>query len=167
MSGVGELLAYACQMELEAQERYTMLADQMEVHNNPDLERLFRELARIEGLHAADIAKKMKDRDMPDMRPLDFIWGKAESPEAIDFGAVHYRMVPHEALQLALKAEQKARAFFQHFVATTDDAEARYFAEEFAEEEAEHVELVLKELRKYPAPADTPADDLDPPVGQD
>lgn len=167
MSGVGELLAYAHQMELEAQERYGMLADQMQVHNNPELEKLFRDLARIEGLHAADIAKEMKDRKIPDLTALDFEWPDAESPEAVDFGDVHYQMVPWQALQLALRAEQKAQAFFEHFVATTGDAEARRFAEEFAGEEEEHVALVLKELRKYPAPSDTPADDLDPPVGQD
>jgi len=50
---VATLLALAHQMELDAQERYSMLADQMEAHNNTELAQIFRNLARVEGLHAA------------------------------------------------------------------------------------------------------------------
>ncbi len=39
-------------------------------------------------------------------------------------------------------------------------------AEEFVEEEAEHVNLVHRLLRKYPAPPATPAGDDDPATAQ-
>jgi len=88
-------------------------------------------------------------------------WGDGEAPETVDLGDVDYLMAPHEALQLALKAEQRAKAFFDDLLARASDDEVRRFAREFATEEQEHVALVLEELAKYPA---TPRpDDPDPP----
>jgi hypothetical protein len=42
-----DLLAHARDMEAEAAERYDDLADQMEVHNNHEVARLFRKLAEM------------------------------------------------------------------------------------------------------------------------
>jgi len=164
---LGKLLAHAYQMEMEAQERYEMLADQMEVHNNPHLEKLFRELARVEGLHAQDILEEMKNRDVPELTALQYEWSGDDSPEAVDFTAVRHQMVPWQALQLALKAEQNAQNFFEEFSRSTDDPDTKRFADEFAEEEKEHVELVLQLLEKYPEPKGELIEDLDPPTGQD
>ena len=52
-----EFLARAWAMEVEAAERYAMLADAMEEHNNPEVAELFRKLARIEQLHADGIVE--------------------------------------------------------------------------------------------------------------
>ena len=163
----GELLAHAYQMELEAQERYGYLADQMEVHNNVDLTKLFRELASVEGLHASDILEQMKDMQVPQIRPLDYKWSGRESPETIDMGDMHYMMSPRQALLLALKAEQSAFDFFNYLLKSTDNQEIRHFAAEFAEEEQEHVELVLRELKKYPESEESIREDMDPPTQQE
>lgn len=161
----GELLAHAHQMELEAQERYVWLAEQMQTHNNVELAVLFCELARVEGLHAADIEKQMLGMDVPHIRPPDYQWPDRESPEAVDMGDMDYLMTPHQALKLALKAERNAFDFFDRLLKATDDPDIIRFASEFAEEEQEHVELVLRELKKYPEGADAP-EDMDPPVAQ-
>ena len=163
----GELLAHAYQMELEAQERYGYLAEQMEAHNNIDLAKLFRELARVEGLHASEILEQMKGMDVPQIRPLDYKWPGTESPEALDMGDMHYKMIPRQALLLALKAEQNAFDFFDHLLKATGDPEIKRFAAEFAEEEQEHVELVLKELNKYPKTNELPREDMDPAISQE
>lgn len=163
----GELLAHAYEMELEAQERYGYLAEQMEAHNNIDLAKLFRELARVEGLHASEILEQMKGMDVPHIRPLDYKWPGTESPEALDMGDMHYMMTPRQALLLALKAEQNAFDFFDHLLKATGDPEIKRFAAEFAEEEQEHVELVLKELNKYPKTNELPREDMDPAISQE
>ncbi len=163
----GELLSHAYQMELEAQERYDFLSVQMTVHNNSELADLFRELSRIEGLHAREILEQMKGREVPQIAPLDFKWNGGESPEALDLGDMHYMMTPREALLLALNAEQNAFEFFDHLLKATSDPEVKTFAAEFAEEEKEHVELVLKELKKYPEADEPLRDDMDPPVAQE
>ncbi len=166
IASAGELLAHAYQMELDAQERYAFLAEQMDMHNNTELAKLFRELSRIEGLHAADILEQMPGMDVPEIKPLAFKWPGSESPEALDMGDMHYLMTPRQALQLALQAEQNAFEFFDRLLKTTDDAEVKRFAAEFAEEEQEHVELVIKELGKLPETDGPPPDDMDQAVPQ-
>ena len=39
----------------DAVDRYKLLADQMETHNNPELVKIFRDLARAEGIHGEEI----------------------------------------------------------------------------------------------------------------
>ncbi len=166
IGSAGELLAHAHQMELEAQERYNYLAEQMDLHNNTELAGLFRELSRVEGLHADDILRQMKDMEVPEIGSLDYKWSGDEGPESLDLGDMHYLMTPRQALLLALKAEQNAFDFFNQLLQSTSDDAVKRFAAEFAEEEQEHVELVQKELKKYPESEQTVRDDLDPPVPQ-
>ena len=167
VDSMGELLARAHRIEQEARERYGMLADQMDVHNNPALEKLFRDLAEIEGRHADEIAAQLAAQGLPQMGPLDFDWAGPESPEAIDPGDIHYRMTPWQALQLALAAERAALAFFEELAEAAGNPEIGAMAGEFAEEEAEHVRLVERELEKYPEPPETWDEDPDPPALQD
>jgi rubrerythrin len=163
----GELLTHAYQMELEAQERYGYLAEQMDVHNNVELAKLFRELARVEGLHASDILERLMGMNLPQIGPLEYKWPGGESPEALDMGEMHYMMTPREALMLALMAEQNAFEFFDRLVRTSPDEDIKRFAVEFAQEEQEHVELVLGELKKYPETGEPPREDMDPATPQD
>ena len=93
-------------------------------------------------------------------------WTRGESPEEADLGKAHYLMTPWHALDLALAAEKRALAFFTSIVQTAADPGIRKMAEEFAEEENEHVNLVYRLMQKYLLPAHAWSDDLDPPVGQ-
>ncbi len=162
----GELLAHAYQMEMEAQERYKQLAQQMKVHNNTDLAKLFENLAVVEGVHAKEILEQMTGMDIPHIDPLDMKWKGLESPEALDFGDMHYTMTPREALLLALKAEENAFEFFHHLLKSTTDPDIIHFASEFAEEEEEHVVMVKKELEKYPDTENSKLDDMDQAIDQ-
>jgi rubrerythrin len=75
-------------------------------------------------------------------------------------------MTPWHALNLALAGEKRALAFFTSIAQTATDPGIKRMAEEFAEEENEHVNLVCRLMQKYPLPAHVWSDDLDPPVGQ-
>lgn len=162
-----ELLVHAYQMEIEAQDRYTYLADLMEVHNNPDLVKLFRKLSWVEGLHAKHILEQMGEEDDKDPQPHELKWEGGESPEAFDLAEADYLMSPNGALKLALEAEKNAYKFFADIVETTTDADMKTLAVEFAAEEKEHVELMQAELAKYPE-ADWPErDDMDEAMSQD
>lgn len=162
-----ELLAHAHAIERDAVERYRLLADQMETHNNPVLAELFRELAGHEEKHAAEILAQAGDIELPALKPGDFKWPDDESPEAAELDQVHYKMTPWHALQIALRAEQRAFAFFDHVAKTASDPKMRRWAEEFSEEEAEHVELVERLLEKYPEPPEGWDEDDDAPAWQD
>jgi rubrerythrin len=91
---------------------------------------------------------------------------KGESPEEVDLGRVHYMMTPWHALDLALAAEMRALAFFSSVAGTATDARIKEMAEEFAEEETQHVNLVYRLMQKYHLPAHSWSDDLDPVATQ-
>lgn len=167
IAGVAELLAHAHLIEVEAAERYHMLADQMEVHNNAELATLFRKLAGHEEHHAREILEQAGDMELPELKLDEIKWPGAEGPETADFGEAHYLMTPWHALMIALEAERRAHRFFDELCQTVDDAEMRKWAEEFREEEAGHVRMVEELLARYPEPAAGWAEDDDPPANQE
>jgi len=167
ITSVTDLLALAYQIEADAVQRYTDLAEQMETHNNQELVTVFRDLAKAEGIHAEEIRKMTGDIDLAAQAQRLARWKKGGSPEEADLGAVHYLMTPWHALQLALTGEKQALAFFTSILDSANDAKIKERAAEFVEEEAEHVNLVHRLLRKYPRPSDAWAEDDDPPTPQD
>jgi rubrerythrin len=166
VGNLNDLLAVAYQIEIDAVDRYKMLADQMETHNNPELTKVFRDLARAEGIHGEEIRRMAGDFDVAaHARELAKFGG--ESPEEADLGSAHYLMTPWHALQLSLAGEERALAYFTSIVETAKDEKVKTLAAELVEEEAEHVQLVHRLLKRYPKPSENWADDLDPPVSQE
>lgn len=166
---VGAFLLHAVVLEDEAAGRYDELADTMEVHHNDDVAELFRQMAGYSRLHLAE-ARELATRfpgGLPDLKPWEFDWPGDESPESAATEGTHYLMTPHHALQLALVAERSAHSFYANVAANTANEEIRALAEEFAAEEAEHVEALEKWLTRYPAPPRGWDEDLDPPVPVD
>ena len=164
VSSLNDLLAVAYQIEIDAVERYNVLADQMETHNNPELMKIFRDLARAEGIHGEEIRRLAGDFDVAHHAHQIAKFGRAESPEEAELDSAHYLMTPWHALQLSLAGEKRALAYFSFIVETATDPKVKALAEELVEEEAEHVSLVNRLLRRYPRPDDSWAEDLDPPV---
>jgi rubrerythrin len=167
ISSVADLYAAAYQIEADAVERYQLLAEQMETHNNPELVAVFRDLARAEGIHRDEIQRLAGNLDVVAHASRLAKWSRGDSPEQADLGAAHYMMTPWHALQLALAGEKRALAFFTSVAESAKDPEVKKMADEFVEEEAEHVNLVHRLLRKFPRPAHSWADDPDPPVPQE
>ena len=162
IESAAELLAHAHKIEADAAEHYGLLAEQMEAHNRPDVARLFRKLERVEGLHADKILERAGDTPLPTLTPWATKWPGDAGPEAVDLGEAHYLMTPWQALQMALKAEESAFAFYDTLARAATDPEVKQLATEFAAEEREHVELVLKELEKHTPPEKGWSHDPDP-----
>jgi rubrerythrin len=166
VGNLAQLLAHALAIEIEAEDRYRILADQMETHNNVELATLFAKLSTIEAKHALQIAERAKGMELPDLKPWEYCWQDFESPESIDPTDLDYRMVAHQALRLALAAEERAFLFFDLAARQATDKEVATMASELAEEERGHVELVKRLLSRYPPPAKDWDEDPDPPVSQ-
>jgi rubrerythrin len=167
ITSITDLLAVAFQIEADAVERYELLTDQMEIYNNPELADVFRDLAAAERLHRDEIRRLGGEIDLAAHARKMANWKHGESPEEASLDAAHYLMMPWHALQMALAAEKRALDFFTSVVETAPDTEIKNMAAEFVEEEAEHVNHVLRLLHKYPKPPDSWSDDLDPPVSQE
>ena len=76
---------------------------------------------------------------------------------------IHYLMTPWHALQLALKAEQRAVRFFDALAEAAQTDAVRKAALELLEEEREHVDLIHSWLKKVPKPDADWYEDPDPP----
>ena len=163
ISDLNDLLAVAYQIEADAVERYNLLADQMETSNNPELMRIFRDLARAEGIHGEEIRRLAGSFDVVSHARQIAKFGRTGSPEEAELGAAHYLMTPWHALQLALKAEQRAVRFFDALAEAAQSEPVRKAALELLEEEREHVELILGWLKKVPQPDTDWYEDPDPP----
>jgi rubrerythrin len=166
VTNLNDLLAVAYQIEIDAVDRYKLLADQMETHNNPELVKVFRDLARAEGIHGEEIRRMAGDFDVA-AHAREIAKFRSDSPEEADLGEAHYKMTPWHALQLSLAGEKRALAYFTSIVETAKDAKVKNLAAELVEEEAEHVQLVHKLLRRYPEPRESWAEDMDPPAPQE
>ncbi|MCL2716571.1 MAG: ferritin family protein [Alphaproteobacteria bacterium] len=162
LNSVAEFFAQALAIETEASERYGLLADQMEVHNNREITAIFRKMANIEAKHRDEIRRRAGDA-LVEGRPASFTWLGPDGPEAIDLEAVHYLMTPYRALMLARYNEERAAKYFEAIAQATTDPEIAVFAAELARDEHEHVAWVDKWLEQYPA-EDNAEEDPDPPV---
>lgn len=167
ISNLNDLLAVAYQIENDAVERYKVLADQMEAHNNTELVKIFRDLARAEEIHGEEIRRLAGDFDVVSHARQIARFGRVGSPEEAEIDDAHYLMTPWHALQLSLAGEERALAYFTRIVETAKDPRVKALAEELVEEEAEHVNLVHRLLRRYPKPSESWADDPDPPASQE
>jgi rubrerythrin len=155
-----EFMAQALAMEREAAQRYSDLADAMEMHNNREAAALFRKLAGIERKHATRIMAEMGWKDMPPSGKPS--WEGFEAPETTPGDEVHYLMQPYHALQLALVSEQRAENFFALLARTATVESVRAAARELQAEEREHVRLVRASMKKLPKPDRYWANDPDP-----
>lgn len=167
VSSLNDLLAVAYQIEIDAVDRYNELADQMETHNNPELVKVFRDLARAEGIHGEEIRRLAGDFDVVNHALQIARFKPKGSPEEAAFDDAHYLMTPWHALQISLAGEKRALAYFTSIVETAKDPKVKAMAAELVEEEAEHVNLVNRLLLRYPRPSESWADDLDPPASQE
>jgi rubrerythrin len=158
MQTVEEFLAYSVHLEAEAAARFGELADAMESGGNREVSRLFRRLAHYSKLHLETAKARSGFRDMPEMKPEDFIWPDLESPEAAAVWGADPMLGREEALQIALAAETAGYSYYKAVLDTTDDPEIKALATEFVAEEQEHVSELKKWLAASRAGEPLPAE---------
>jgi rubrerythrin len=164
VASADDVLAHAFAMETEAADRYHDLADQMEVHNNSGVAEIFDRMARIEQIHADKLEVLCRERGIERRSPWDYRWIDPEAPEVTPVDEAHYLLPALQALKLALNNEKRAVAFYEALAARSPNPEVKALAEEFAEEEREHVALVEKWIDAYPDGTLIFPEDPDEPV---
>jgi len=161
-----DALDLAILIEEEARERYEEFADQMELHHTPAAARFFRFMAGNEEKHRTQLAARRRtlfgDASVAVRRTMLF------DVEAPDYDEARVFMSARAALEAALRAEEKAHAFFDAALPRVADADARALFTELRAEEVAHQTLVRNELAKLPPPDPFADEDLgDEPVGHD
>lgn len=145
MESVEEFLAYAIHLELEAALRFGQLADAMESCRNREVAKLFRQLSDYSRMHLAEARARGGFREIPKMKPDDFVWPGFESPETAAIWAADPFVGREQALDIALGAETASLDYYQSILDATTDPEIRALAREFVAEEQTHV----AELKKW------------------
>jgi rubrerythrin len=141
IGSTAELYVHAIAMEREATERYTELAQRMSDEGNDQVAALFARLAAHESEHLAALRRRTAGVALPAL-DTDYSWIDAGAPETLAHDFVFRLMTPQQALSIALRAEKRAKAFFEQAQHVADDPATRSLAREMAAEEAGHIEMI-------------------------
>lgn len=160
-----DALDLATLIEEEAHERYLELADQMDQHRTPDAARFFRFMAANEAKHGAELAHRRQalfgDAPRNVGRALIF------DVEAPDYDEARAFMTARAALEVALRCEEKAHAFFVEALPFIGDPQVQALFAELRDEEVHHQELVRREIERLPPDAETDGEAfVDEPAAQ-
>ncbi len=160
-----DALDLAILIEEEAEERYQELASQMEIHHRPEVAAFFRAMVANEAKHKQELATRRAALfpHAPRSVTRAMLWD-VEAPE---YDEVRANMTQRQALEVALRAEQKAHAFFVGALPEVHDAEVRALFDHLRDEEVEHERMVKAELARLPEELEVdPSDFEDEPVAQ-
>jgi rubrerythrin len=154
-----DALDLAALIELEARKRYTEFADSLGSRGVDDAGAVFRSMAINESKHCEEIAERRLALfgDKPPKVTLDDIYD-VEAPE---FGDVRWNMSVLKAYQLALFSEQKAFAFYDEALDHVNQPDVKTLFEELRDEEAEHVNMLVKIIANLPPSAEVEMEDED------
>ena len=151
MQSVDEFLAYAARLEQEAVLRFKELAEAAKSHGNKEVQDFFAQMAHYSQMHYQQAKERCGYHDLPEMKSEDFKWPEMESPEAAAIWGADPLMGVQEAMRLALDAETRGYEFYKNILDTTTDPEIRAMAQEFVEEEAEHVVAIQRWIARLAA----------------
>jgi rubrerythrin len=151
VSTPNELYAHAIAIEREAAERYAEFAQHMADEGNDEVAKLFRTLAVFEAEHLETLQARTRDVRVPEIEPGEYAWLDAGAPESAAHDLVFRLLTPHQALEIALEAERRAKLFFTEVKETATDPALRALAQEMAMEEQGHIAMVQLALERTPA----------------
>ena len=152
IGSVALLYAHALLIEHEAAERYREFASHMAEHGNETLAELFEQLAEFEGEHAYHLAKKTTGMTLPKLAAGEHAWLDQEAPVPEAHAFVYRMLTPRVALEIALRAEERAKAFFEKVLAEASDAGIREVALDRLRDEQAHIAWVNEALARVPQP---------------
>lgn len=152
LTSAAELYAHAIAIEREAAERYAEFAERMDDLGNEAVAELFARLAGFEADHLEALLRRTEGIALPQLSENEYRWLDAGAPETPARELVFRLMTPRQALAIALAAEERAQAFFEHVLASADDPALRALAREMAMDEAEHAQVLQRLLSRTPEP---------------
>lgn len=160
-----DALDLAILIEEEAKERYEELVSQMELHHTPEAGSFFRLMIGNEATHGEQLAARRVALFGNEPRTVSraMLWD-VEAPE---YDEVRAFMTRRQALEVALRAEEKAHAFFVGALPAIRNPDVKRLFEELRDEEVEHQRLLQAEFAQLPPDSPAALDDVeDEPVAQ-
>jgi len=140
MDSVQLFLAHAIELERDAARRYEDLTAAMQSAGNVEVERFFRKMAEFSRRHLREAMQRGGFHEIPVLAADEWQWPDGCSPETANWEGVDGLIDGRTALQLALESERRGYAYYKALAACSDDYEVRRMAQEFADEERDHVD---------------------------
>ena len=147
---LADCFAHALTVEREAVQRYNEFADYFEDHGNEATAQLLRKLGRFESEHAQALSRKASGFSLPALQANAHSWLDDGPANAVSHELIYHFMTPHDALEIALRAGQEAKAFFEQVEADARDPEVKQLAREMTGEEGTLIRLIEEALPKAP-----------------
>ena len=160
-----DALDLAILIEDEAAERYEELAHQLEIHRTPEAAAFFRSMVRNEATHRARLLERRTRLygDAPRAVSRAMLWD-VEAPE---FDEARAFMSVRQAMETALRSEQKAHAYFVAALAHVGEPEVHALLEELRDDEVLHQEMIRREMARLGTEPEVEAEDFtDEPTSQ-
>ncbi len=149
LDDVALFLAHAVRLEADAAATYERLALQMEERANVSVATLFRKLAAYSRQHLGEACERAarEPGGVLELAADEYFWPDGHSPETPMPGDLQ-RLTVRGALEMALETERHACDFYSAVAGQTHSADVQELAQEFAEEEADHVEALERWLKR-------------------
>jgi len=156
-----DALDLAILIEEEAHERYLALARFVGGRYAGDAADMFRLMAANEAKHGAQLSARRGQlfQDAPRTVTREMLY----EVEAPDLGAPRVFMSARQAMEVALRSEQKARDFFEQALPHVRDPDVRALFAELRDEEVQHEAFVQARVDELPRGPDVEDDEADEP----
>ncbi|MFU8878674.1 MAG: ferritin-like domain-containing protein [Wenzhouxiangellaceae bacterium] len=150
LDSLGQFLRCAARLEADAADGYEQLAASIDRTVQPELHGLFCKFADFSRLHLNEVLKIQRNELAREYAIDDerFEWPDGLSPEN-PLALVNLEdITPMQALHCALEVERRACDFYAHIAGRTRSPRVQELAQEFAEEEGEHVAHVQRWIER-------------------
>ena len=140
MNNLQLFLAHAIELEREAARRYEDLAEAMRSAGNREVQRFFAQMAQFSRRHLKEAMQRGGFHQLPQLAADEWRWPEGCSPETVKWEGMDAQIDAVQAMNLALEAERLGYAYYKALGLSSSDPEVRRMAQEFASEEADHVD---------------------------
>lgn len=156
-----DALDLAILMEEEARQRYQEFSKIVGGRYPGDAADVFKLMASYEEKHGAQLTARRRSLfpDAPSRVTLDML----DDVEAPDRGQPRVFMSARDAMEVALRSEEKAYDFFDEALKSVKDPSVRELFMELRAEEADHKKLLQGRIKGLPAGPDLTEADADQP----
>lgn len=156
-----DALDLAILMEEEARLRYLEFSTLVGGRYTGDASDVFKLMAAYEEKHGAQLTSRRRSlfADAPRRVTMDML----DDAEAPDRGSPRVFMSARDAVEVALRAEEKAWSYFDEALKIVKDPTVRELFTELRAEEGEHQKLLQARLKKLPAGPDLTEAEADQP----
>lgn len=156
-----DALDLAILMEDEACQRYQEFTKQVGGRYPGDAADMFKNMAAAEAKHRAQLQEQRRTLfgDAPSRLTAEML----EDVEAPDRGQPRVFMSARQAMEVALRSEEKAQDFFAAALKCVADPKVRTLFEVLRDEEQQHAVFVRQILERQPPGPDVEEDEADAP----